>query len=76
MPSTKRPASPLRNVFGRRLRAARQARQMTIADLAYAAHMDWSYLTQLELGKKNPSLDLMDSLAHAVGIRLKDMLDS
>lgn len=48
---------------------------MTIADLAYAARMDWSYLTQLELGKKNPSLDVMDALAHAVGIELKALLD-
>ena len=74
MPFEKRSVSPLRLVFGMRLRAARQARGMTIADLAYAARVDWSYLTQIEAGRKNASLDVLDALATAVDLPLSEML--
>lgn len=76
MPFEKRSVSPLRLVFGTQLRAARQARGMTIADLAYAARVDWSYLTQIEAGRKNASLDVLDALATAVGVSLIDLLQS
>ena len=74
MPREKRSASPLRQVFGTQLRAARQARGMTIFDLAYAAQVDWSYVTQIENGRKNASLDVLDALATAVGVPLVTLL--
>lgn len=74
MPIRNRPASPLRTVFGQRLREARLAQGMTIADLAYASQVDWSYVTQVEHGRKNASLDVMDALARALNIPLGTLL--
>lgn len=42
---------------------------MTIFDLAYAAHVDWSYVTQIGNGRKNVSLDVLDALAWPSGCR-------
>ena len=70
----KRPDSPLLKVFGDRLRAARLAKGMSIFDLAYVARVDWSYVTQIEGGRKNPSLNVLDALATAVELPLSEML--
>lgn len=74
MPRVKRTPSPLRQIFGTQLRAARKAKELTIFDVAYAAHVDWSYVAQIETGKNNPSLDVMDALAQAVGLPLDQLL--
>lgn len=74
MSRAKRTPSPLRQIFGARLRDARKAQDLTIFDVAYVAHVDWSYVAQIETGKNNPSLDVMDALAHAVGMPLDQLL--
>lgn len=74
MPREKRSVRPLRQVFGTQLQAARQTGGMTIFDLAYAAQVDWSYVTQTENGRKNVSLNVLDGLATAVGVPLVALL--
>ena len=73
MPREKRPPSRFRRVFGERLKLARKAQELTIFDVAYLARVDWSYVVNIESGKQNPSLDVMDALAQAVGIPLPEM---
>ncbi|MDP9765565.1 helix-turn-helix domain-containing protein [Deinococcus enclensis] len=74
MPSSKRPASQARVVFGQRLREARHARDLTLEDLAERADMNWSYIAQVERGIRNVSIDNMAALADALGLPLRDLL--
>lgn len=76
MARDKRSPSPLREVFGANLRAARKAKGLTIFDVSYAAQVDWSYVTQIEGGRKNLSIDVMDALAKAVGVSVIELLDN
>nr|WP_255639258.1 helix-turn-helix transcriptional regulator [Deinococcus betulae] len=60
--------------FGRRLREERQKRGMTLEDLAEASGITWSYIAQVEVGRRNISVDNMHFLATGVGLPLKDLL--
>lgn len=74
MPRTNRPPSPLRVVFGANLRSTRKAQGMTVFDVAHACRMDWSYINQIERGERNAGIDVLDALATAVGVPLRDLL--
>lgn len=63
-----------RLTFGRRLREARQQRGMTLEDLAEASGITWSYIAQVEVGRRNISVDNMHILAAGVGIPLRELL--
>lgn len=59
---------------GARLRAARQARGMTLAELAAAAQMSPSTLSRLESGKRQANLELLVPLTRRLNIRLDDLV--
>ncbi|MBZ9752907.1 helix-turn-helix domain-containing protein [Deinococcus sp. HMF7604] len=42
--------------------------------MAQASQMDWSYISQIERGKRNVGIDILDALAHAVGASVVDLL--
>lgn len=67
-------ASPARLTFGRKLRAARRAKDMTLEDLAEASGMNWSYISQVESGHRNIAVDNMWKLAQGLGVELKELL--
>ena len=75
MPATKRAPSAARMVFGRRLRAVRHEKGLTLEDVAETADMNWSYVAQVERGERNIGVDNMAALADAVNVHLKDLLD-
>ncbi|QFP76281.1 helix-turn-helix domain-containing protein [Deinococcus sp. AJ005] len=76
MPTTQRPPSTERLVFGKRLRAERHLIGLTLEDLAEAADMNWSYIAQVERGTRNIGIDNMAALARAVGVPLAFLLQS
>ncbi len=61
--------------LGPRLRAARQAREWTLEELAGRAQMSPSTLSRLESGKRQASLELLLPLTRQLGIRIDDLLD-
>lgn len=61
--------------LGSRLRAARQARDWTLDELAGRAGMSASTLSRLESGKRQASLELILPLTRQLGIRIDDLLD-
>jgi transcriptional regulator with XRE-family HTH domain len=73
----KKPQKPLtaREVFSRNLRRARRLREMSQEDLALEAGMTRAYLSSVELGKRNISIDNLGLLADAVGVPLRDLVD-
>jgi len=54
--------------LGRRIRAARAERKMTLEDLAQAAGVSKSVLSQIERGATNPTLATLWNVAKALGL--------
>src|SRR5437660_7890447 len=61
---------------GPRLRALRQRREMTLADLSAATNISVSTLSRLESGQRRPNLELLLPLAHAFGVPLDQLIGS
>jgi transcriptional regulator with XRE-family HTH domain len=59
---------------GPRLRALRQQRGTTLADLAAATGISVSTLSRLESGQRRPNLELLLPLARAHGVALDDLV--
>lgn len=74
MAKTDNPATESRLTFGRRLREERNKRGMTLEDLAEQSGITWSYIAQVEVGRRNVSVDNMHRLAVGVGVPLRDLL--
>lgn len=72
----KPPSEPrdLPRALGRRLRQLRDARQLTQGELAELAHLDTSYISQIENGHRDPSLTSLGALADALGMSLAEFL--
>lgn len=63
-----------RRAFGAEVRAVRARRGMTQADLAGAAHLARSHLSQIERGDVSPSLDIQVRIAQALGLTIDELL--
>ncbi|WP_223532337.1 helix-turn-helix domain-containing protein [Pseudomonas sp. GL-RE-20] len=65
---------PLRKAFGTRIRELRLATGMT--QEAFADHCGFArtYMSRIETGGANPSLDAIKVLADALGIELSELL--
>lgn len=74
MAKTNNPPSESRLTFGRRLREERLKRGMTLEDLAEASGLTWSYIAQIEVGRRNVAVDNMHRLALGVGVALRELL--
>lgn len=61
-------------LFGRRLRELRQARDLTQEALAEAADLSGNYISDLELGLKVPSLTIIVRLSQALDVSGADLL--
>lgn len=59
---------------GPRLRALRQQRDTTLADLSTATGISVSTLSRLESGQRRPNLELLLPLARAHGVALDDLV--
>ncbi|WP_422012745.1 helix-turn-helix domain-containing protein [Roseateles sp.] len=74
MPKTK-PVLTSREVFARNLRRARRLKDVTQETLALDASVPRAYLSRVERGNINISLDNADALARAIGVALHELVD-
>lgn len=58
--------------FGKRLRELREAKRMTQESLAHEAGLDRTYIFSVERGEMNISLENIERLALALGVKDKD----
>ncbi|WP_420237750.1 helix-turn-helix domain-containing protein [Telmatobacter bradus] len=65
----------IREQFGERIRALRQARGWTQVEMADFLAMDRSYLSEIETGKKDPSLTMLKTLATGLKITISKLTD-
>ena len=66
-------ADPMRQ-FGEHLRAMRKARGLSQNELAERADVNDKYLGEIERGDGNPSLEVLQRLAKALGIDLTTLI--
>ncbi len=56
------------------IRAWREHKQITVRELAKRAGITSSYLSQIETGKRNPTIDTLKSIAEALGIDVEILI--
>ncbi|HEY2373559.1 MAG TPA: cupin domain-containing protein [Gaiellaceae bacterium] len=62
--------------LGERVRAIRQLRRRTLKEIATAAGISESFLSQLERGRTNATIATLQRLATALGIEVSDLFSS
>ena len=60
--------------FGKNVRAARHARGMTLEALAHEVGLAYSYLGELERGRRNPTLKVVEQISEALDVSPIELL--
>jgi len=67
------PAPLWREAVGGVLREERSTQERTLADVAGDAGVSVQYLSEVERGRKEPSSEVIEAVAGALGLRLVDL---
>jgi transcriptional regulator with XRE-family HTH domain len=59
--------------FGKRVRALRVEAGLSQEKLAEKAGMHPTYLSDIERGQRNPTLEVISRLAKALGVRIREL---
>jgi transcriptional regulator with XRE-family HTH domain len=62
--------------IGERIKELRDAKELSQQELANAADMERSFITHIESGKTNISVDTLQKVLEALEISFKDFFDS
>jgi transcriptional regulator with XRE-family HTH domain len=65
----------LAQLFGANVRRLRQARGMSIEALADEVGLAYTYVGQIERGRRNPTLSVVERFAAVFGVDPRDMFD-
>jgi transcriptional regulator with XRE-family HTH domain len=63
----------IRELVGKRLKSIRAARKLTQETLAEKANLHSKYISSLECGRENPTLDVFLKLSEALDVELTDI---
>lgn len=66
---------PPREIFGANLRRVRRLKDISQEELAHRANLSRTYVSEVERGIRNVSIDNMGLLAEAIGVPLKQLVD-
>ena len=61
--------------FGKNVRFFRLARGISQEELAHEADSNRTYISDLERGTRNPSLEVVERIAIALNVTMGDLLD-
>jgi transcriptional regulator with XRE-family HTH domain len=65
----------IKEKFGNKLKELRIARGLSQEKLALLADLDRTYIPSIEKGKRNVSITVLEKLAKALDINIKDFFD-
>ena len=65
-----------RKIVGRNIRAYRTEASLTLEKLAEKAELSWPYLSEIERGRENISLDKLARLAQALNVTLSKLVEN
>ncbi len=60
--------------LGENIRKIRLAKGMTQGDLCRKLDVDRAYMSNVETGKKNPTLSTIERIAKALGVSVKELV--
>ncbi|AYR22324.1 transcriptional regulator [Herbaspirillum rubrisubalbicans] len=63
-----------RVIFGQNVRRVRRLKEMSQEELAFRADISRTYLSEVERGERNISVDNMEALAIALEMELPDLM--
>lgn len=72
--TTEPPKRTIRRVFADNLRRARRSKDVSQEQLGFEAGLSRAYVSSVERGARNVSIDNMGRLADALGIALSDLV--
>ncbi len=61
--------------LGRKIKQIREGQGLSQEEIAFRAKLDYSYFNQDENGRRNPSVGVLDRIAKALGVSIKDLFD-
>ena len=64
----------IRHRFGTRLKALREGQGLSQEELAHRAELHRTYISGLERGVRNPTLTVLEKLAHGLGITVPALM--
>ncbi len=67
-------SSTVANRFGQRLRALRLKRGLSQVEMAHQFGIDRGHISEVETGKKNVCLPLLEVLAKGLGISISELM--
>jgi transcriptional regulator with XRE-family HTH domain len=59
--------------FGKNMKKIREAKGMSQGDIYRATKIERAYISNLEAGKQNPTLETMEKIANALGVQVSDL---
>ena len=65
----------IRIKFGKRVRKARQNKKLSQEELAYEADSNRTYISDVERGTRNPSIEVVERIARALDVSIGSLLD-
>ena len=68
-------STPLRKTFGKRFKELRLATKLSQEAFADKCGFARSYMSRIERGTANPSLDAIETLASALGVEVKELFE-
>lgn len=68
------PSGPTPGQLGRAVRQLRVGREMTLESLAKDSGLHWTYLSGIERGRRNPTLNVLAAVAHSLGVTTSELV--
>lgn len=65
----------IRTKFGKRVREARRKLRLSQEELAYHADSNRTYISDVERGTRNPSIEVVERIAQALNVSIGSLLD-
>ena len=65
----------IKEKFGLRLKTLRKEKGLSQEELALKSGLNRPYLSAIEKGKRNVSLEVMEKLAGALGVEIGELID-
>lgn len=62
-----------RRLVGERVNELRKAQGLSLRKLAHMVSMDYAYISKLENGRENPTLDVLSKLADGLDVELSEL---
>lgn len=61
--------------FGKRVRKARKVNDLSQEELAHEADSNRTYISDVERGTRNPSIEVVERIAKALNVTMGSLLD-